>query len=86
MRRSRKAEVSKALALTTPIAPRLGDLIQGSLGGNITNLKGELVKLNDKFSRDLDSAIKKANAKGADVSRADFESSDWKRGKDYTYS
>jgi len=56
------------------------------MGGNITNLKGELVKLSDKFSRDLDSAIKKANAKGADVSRADFESSDWKRGKDYTYS
>jgi len=82
----RKAEVSKALALTTPIAPHLGDLIQGYLGGNITNLKGELVKLSDKFSRDLDSAIKKANAKGADVSRADFEFSDWKRGKDYTYS
>jgi len=64
----RKVEVSKALALATPIAPHLGDLIQGYLGGNITDLKGELVKLSDNFSRDLDSAIEKANAEGADVS------------------
>jgi multiple sugar transport system substrate-binding protein len=81
----RNVEVSKALALTTPITPHMGDLIQGYLGGNITNLKSELVKLSDNFSRDLDSAIAKAKAAGADVSRADFEFSDWKRGEDYTY-
>jgi len=45
-----------------------------------------LVKLRDKSSRDLDSAIKKANAKEADVSRDDFDFSDWKPGKDYTPS
>ena len=52
----------------------------------VTNLKGELVKLRDKSSRDLDSAIKKANAKEADVSRDDFDFWDWKPGKDWTCS
>ena len=81
----RKVEVTQALGLTTPVAPHLGDIIQGYLGGDISDLRGELVKLSDSFSRDLDSAIEKANAEGADVSRADWEFSDWQRGEDYTY-
>ncbi len=81
----RNVEVSKALALTTPVAPHLGDIIQGYLGGQIGDLRGELVKLSDSFSRDLDSAIERASAEGANVSRADFEFPDWKRGEDYTY-
>lgn len=81
----RNLDVTKALALTTPVAPTLGDIIQGYLGGNITDLKGELTKLSDSFSRDLDSAIEKATAEGATVSRDDFAFPDWKRGEDYTY-
>ncbi len=81
----RNVEVNKALALTTPVAPTLGDLIQGYLGGQIDDLEGELVKLSDSNSRDLDSAIERANAEGANVSREDFAFPDWKRGEDYTY-
>jgi ABC-type glycerol-3-phosphate transport system substrate-binding protein len=81
----RNVEVTKALALTTPVAPHLGDLIQGYLGGQISDLKGELVKLSDTFSRDLDSAIQQASSAGANVSRDDFAFPDWKRGEDYTY-
>jgi maltose-binding protein MalE len=81
----RNVEVSKALALTTPVAPHLGDIIQGYLGGQIDDLQGELTKLSDAFSRDLDSAIEQANAGGANVSREDFAFPDWKRGEDYTY-
>ena len=81
----RNVEVSKALALVTPVAPHLGDIIQGYLGGQISDLRGELVKLSDAFSRDLDSAIEQASTAGAKVSREDFAFPDWKRGQDYTY-
>jgi multiple sugar transport system substrate-binding protein len=81
----RKVEVTKALGLTTPVAPHLGDIIQGYLGGDIDDIKAELVKLSDAFSSDLDSAIEKARAAGADVSRADWAFPDWVRGEDYTY-
>ena len=47
--------------------------------------RAELVKLSDSFSRDLDSAIERASAEGADVSRSDWEFPDWQRGEDYTY-
>jgi multiple sugar transport system substrate-binding protein len=81
----RNPEANQALALTTPVAPHLGDIVQGYLGGQISDLKGELVKLSDAFSRDLDAAIEKAKAAGASVSRADWEFGDWQRGQDYTY-
>lgn len=81
----RNVAVSQALAFSTPVAPHLGDVIQGYLGGVLTDLKGELVKLNDAFSADLDAAIDKAKAEGAEVSRADWEFSDWQPGQDYTY-
>ncbi|CAM3284134.1 ABC transporter substrate-binding protein [Occultella aeris] len=81
----RNIQASEALALATPVAPTLGDIIQGYLGGDVSDLKGELVKLNDAFSSDLDSSIEQAAGAGAEVSRADWEFSDWQRGQDYTY-
>ena len=81
----RKPETADALAFTTPITPAIGDIVQGYLGGDIADLRGELVKLNDAYSRDLDAAIEKANSRGSDISRSDWEFADWKPGSDYTY-
>ncbi|UFU06573.1 ABC transporter substrate-binding protein [Ruania halotolerans] len=81
----RKVEVTEVLSRTTPVAPHLGDIIQGYLGGDVTDLQGELVKLSDAFSADLDSAIESASADGVEVSRDDWAFPDWQRGTDYTY-
>jgi len=81
----RRIEVTEALAHVTPVSPHLGDIVQGYLGGDVSDLHAELVRLNDAFSADLDAAIDRANADGADVSRADFEFPDWERGVEYTY-
>ncbi|WP_159618868.1 ABC transporter substrate-binding protein [Ruania rhizosphaerae] len=81
----RNVAATEALARTTPIAPHLGDIIQGYLGGDISDLQGELVKLSDAFNSDLDSAIESAAAEGFEVSRDDWAFSDWERGTDYTY-
>ncbi|WP_298461054.1 ABC transporter substrate-binding protein [uncultured Cellulomonas sp.] len=81
----RNVDVTKALAYTTPISPGLGDIVQGYLGGDITDLRGELQALNDRYEADLTQAIERAQAEGADVSRDDWAFPDWERGEDYTY-
>lgn len=81
----RNVEVGEALALEQPVSPALGDVIQGYLGGDITDLRQQLVSLNDSYNRMRDSAIDRAAQEGADVSRTDWEFPDWERGVDYTY-
>lgn len=81
----RNVDVTKALAYTTPVAPDLGELIQGYLGGDITDLPGELEALNERMEADLTQAIERAQAEGADVSREDWAFPDWEPGQDYTY-
>ncbi|WP_420112607.1 ABC transporter substrate-binding protein, partial [Pseudactinotalea sp.] len=81
----KNVEVAKVNAKQAPVAPELGDVIQGYLGGEITDLRQALVDLSDANSAALDEAIESAVAEGAEVSRADWEFPDWERGVDYTY-
>lgn len=79
----RNVDVLKAQALMVPVQPDLGAIVQGYIGGDVTDLKAELTKLSDSFSSALDTAISGATAAGAKVSRSDWEFADWKRGVDY---
>lgn len=81
----RNIEVSHALALMEPVAPHVGDIVQGYLGGDVTDLRAALVELSDAFSAARDAAIERAVADGASVTHADWEFPDWVRGEDYTY-
>lgn len=81
----RNVAVTEVESRRVPVAPELGNVIQGYLGGELTDLRAELTKLSDANSTALDDAIAAAAAEGADVSRADWEFSDWQRGQDYTY-
>lgn len=81
----RNVEVSQALSRVEPVAPHAGEIVQGYLGGDVTDLHAELVKLSDAHSKALDEAIEAAVAEGAEVSRSDWEFPDWQRGTDYTY-
>lgn len=81
----RNVETVEALGLISPVSPNLGDVIQGYLGGDISDLRAELVRLNDAHNQMLDSAIERAVEAGANVSRSDWEFPDWERGVDYTY-
>ncbi|UVY84072.1 ABC transporter substrate-binding protein [Brachybacterium sp. NBEC-018] len=81
----RNVEVAKAEARRSTVTPELGDVIQGYLGGEISDLKQALVDLSDASSRALDDAIAGAAAEGAAVDRTDWEFPDWEAGKDYAY-
>ena len=78
-------QIATAQALSKPIATHLGNIIQGYLGGDISDLKAALKKLNGDFEKDREQALKGASAKGAKVSVEDYAFADWKPGADYTY-
>lgn len=81
----RNVEVAQIDARRTPVTPELGDVIQGYLGGEITDLQQTLIDLSDANSTALDQAIEAAAAEGATVARADWEFPDWVAGDDYAY-
>jgi ABC-type glycerol-3-phosphate transport system substrate-binding protein len=80
----RNPQVSAVQAAQKPISPHLGDIVQGYLGGDVSDLKAALRGLNDAFNADLDAAIATATAGGAQVSRADYAFPDWVAGQDWT--
>ncbi|WP_217428201.1 ABC transporter substrate-binding protein [Microlunatus speluncae] len=78
----RNPDIAAVDAQRKPITPSLGQVMQGYLGGDITDLRAALKKLSDSYEADREQAIK---ASGADVSVDDYAFSDWKPGADYTY-
>ena len=80
----RNPDVAKVQALQKPISPHLGDIVQGYLGGDISDLRGALKKLSDAFSADREQAITAAVAGGAQVSLDDYAFPDWTPGQDWT--
>jgi hypothetical protein len=81
----RNPDIAAVDAQRKPITPHLGQVIQGYLGGNITDLKAALKKLSDDNEADREQAMTAAKSSGATVSADDYVFSDWKPGADYTY-
>ncbi len=81
----RNIDVTRAQALQVPPSSDLGNLVQGYLGGDVTDIKGELRKLSDSYTAAREKAVSDAKAEGADVAVSDWVFSDWKSGQDYTY-
>src|SRR5690606_4768284 len=76
----RNIEVSKAQALQVPPSTTIGNLAQGYIGGDITDIKSELKKLSGSFAAAREKAIKDAVAGGANVSSDDWVFADWTPG------
>ncbi len=81
----RNPEIAAIDALRKPVTPHLGQIIQGYLGGDITDLRAALKKLSDGYEADREQAFKAASADGAKVSMDDYAFRDWKPGQDYAY-
>jgi len=58
--------------------------VQGIYTGQIADPKKAMQDLKDRADKELDRAIKAAQAKGATVSRDDFVFPNWDPAKDYT--
>ncbi|WP_433441296.1 ABC transporter substrate-binding protein [Nonomuraea sp. CA-141351] len=69
-----------------PVQPTLGDIIQGALTGDVTDVRAALTKLSSDTAKQRDLAIAAAKAKGAKVSLDDYAFPNWKPRTDYTTS
>ncbi len=80
----RNPAVSTALQEMHHLTPDIGEIIQGIYTGQLTNAKQALQDLVDRSNKELDRAIKAAQAKGAKVTRNDWVFPNWDPTQDYT--
>jgi len=79
----RNPQIAQVQAAQKPISPHLGDIVQGYLGGDVSDLRAALRDLNDRSNADRDQAITAATSAGAQVSVADYAFPDWTPGADW---
>lgn len=79
----RNGDVAKVQAEAKPISPGVGEILQGVLTGQVSDLKAALVSLNAASERDRQRAMASVAARGARVTLDDYAFPDWKAGTDY---
>jgi len=66
------------------LTPDFGTTVQGIFTGQLGDAKKALADLQDRAEKELDRAIKAAQAKGAKVSRDDYKFPNWDPTRDFT--
>ncbi|MGI8916788.1 MAG: ABC transporter substrate-binding protein [Chloroflexota bacterium] len=79
----RNPDVAKAEQEMHHLTPDIGETIQGIYTGQIANPKQALQDLVDRSNKELDRAIKAAQAKGAKVTRNDWVFPNWDPTRDF---
>jgi len=67
-----------------PLTPDFGTTVQGIYTGQLNDPKKAMQDLKDRADKELERAMKAAQAKGAKVTRDDFVFPNWDPTKDYT--
>jgi len=80
----RNPDVEKVNLERKTVTPDFGSVVQGIYTGQISDAKKAMQDLKDRSDKELDRAIKAAQAKGAKVSRDDYVFPNWDPTKDYT--
>lgn len=78
------ADIQQVQIASKPVTPNLGDIVQGALTGDVTDVRAALTKLSSDSAAQRDTAIAAAKAKGAQVGLDDFAFPNWKPRSDYT--
>ncbi|MEV0385071.1 extracellular solute-binding protein [Nonomuraea sp. NPDC050643] len=76
-------DVQRVQIESKPVLPTLGDIVQGALTGDVTDVRAALTKLSSDSARQRDAAIAAAKGKGAQVGLDDFAFPNWKPRTDY---
>ncbi|MGN6756992.1 MAG: hypothetical protein ACTHMJ_11460, partial [Thermomicrobiales bacterium] len=80
----RNPDVAQVYLELKNLKPDFGQVIQGLFTGQLKDTKAAMQDLQDRAGKELDRAIKAAQAKGAKVSRDDWKFANWDPAKDYT--
>ncbi len=66
------------------LTPDIGSTVQGIFTAQLTDAKKAMLELRDRADKELDRAMKAAQAKGAKVSRDDYKFANWDPTRDFT--
>ncbi len=66
------------------LTPDIGATVQGIFAGQLSDAKKAMQDLKDRADKELDRALKAAQAKGAKVSRDDYKFANWDPTRDFT--
>ncbi len=80
----RNPDVQQVQLEFKPLTPSYNDVMVGLFTGQLKDVTKSFTDLQERAEKELDRAIKAAQAKGAKVSREDFVFADWDPQKDYT--
>ena len=80
----RNPDVARVYLEIRTLTPNFNDTIIGLLSGQLSDPKKAMQDLKDRAGKELDRAIKAAQAKGAKVTRDDWVFANWDPTKDYT--
>jgi len=80
----RNPDVEKVNLERKTVTPDFGTTVQGIFTGQLSDAKKAMQDLTDRTEKELDRAIKAAQAKGAKVTRDDWVFPNWDPTKDYT--
>ncbi len=76
--------VAQVYAEMKPVTPGLGEIVQGVMGGAVSNVQATLQQYSDKLTAERDRALKVVKDKGVQVSLDDWIFPNWQPGQDYT--
>jgi multiple sugar transport system substrate-binding protein len=79
----KNAAVAEVQSRMTDIRPNLGEIIQGAIAGELSDVRAALTQYNDLMTAERDRAIAAAQAEGFEVSVDDWVFSNWVDGEDY---
>lgn len=80
----RNPAVTEVLARMTDVRPNLGEILQGAISGDVTDIRATLQDYADKMSAARETAIAAAQEAGFEVSQDDWVFDNWEPGQDYT--
>ena len=76
--------VAEVLSRMNDIRPNLGEIVQGVIAGEVSDIPGTLQAYSDQLTAERERAITEAQAEGFEVSQDDWVFSNWDPTADYT--
>jgi len=75
---------AEVLSRMTDIRPNLGEIVQGAVAGELSDVRAALQTYNDQMTAERDRAIEAARGEGFEVSVDDWTFPNWVAGEDYS--
>ena len=76
--------VAEVQSRMNDVRPNLGEIVQGAVAGEVSDIRGTLQDYADKLSAERENALAEAQDDGFEVSLDDWVFPNWEPSEDYT--